>query len=181
MHCEYNAGEFQILGKTEGLEGVDDKLLITYMSSHIPLLLTPHLLQYFWEMEEKKDRKFPNVSQTVWMIKPLITACLGTRLSFFFLFYTPISRQFNTIDKHRLKIVRNRAFDCHLLPDCRQMTIKNSVSSVCFICICWLLRKCFIAAYRVCFMTWLTVLYIHNKSSNEPWHMISNNAVFLQV
>ena len=35
----------------------------------------------------------------------------------------------NNIDERRSKIVRNRVFDCHLSPNWRQMTIKNTVSS----------------------------------------------------
>ena len=35
----------------------------------------------------------------------------------------------NTIDERRSKIVRNRVFNCHLLPDWRQMAIQNTVSS----------------------------------------------------
>ena len=36
----------------------------------------------------------------------------------------------NTIDKHRQKIVKNRVLDCHLLPDCPQMTFENTVFSI---------------------------------------------------
>ena len=34
----------------------------------------------------------------------------------------------NTIEERRSKIVRNRVFDCHLLPHWRQMAIENTVS-----------------------------------------------------
>ena len=35
----------------------------------------------------------------------------------------------NNIDECRSKIVKNRVFNCFLLPNWRQMTIKNTVSS----------------------------------------------------
>ena len=35
----------------------------------------------------------------------------------------------NTVDECRIKIVRNRVFDCNLSPDWRQLAIKNTVSS----------------------------------------------------
>ena len=44
---------------------------------------------------------------------------------------TPDRRQiknFNTINKHRLKIIRNSVSNCHLSPDWRQMAIENHVS-----------------------------------------------------
>ena len=39
------------------------------------------------------------------------------------------SKNINTIDERRSKIVKNRVFECHLLPDLRLMAIENTVSS----------------------------------------------------
>ena len=39
------------------------------------------------------------------------------------------SKNINTIDERRSKIVKNRVFERHLLPDLRLMAIENTVSS----------------------------------------------------
>ena len=76
-----------------------------------------------------KSLLVPTVTQ--WII-PKFTLSIKTEESFCVKrIYTPGRRQSNTfltIDERRLKIVRNRVFECHLSPDWRQMTIENTVS-----------------------------------------------------